>query len=230
MDWPAPSDRRAVRPPDDRLFARACGADLIWLSEVEEDEGGSSVVKPRFWPRCSAPATCAGGSVSPPPHTTPFSAASGVIGTIAGSYPRAYERLGAGAVAVRSSATAEDLPHASFAGQHETVLERLRRGGVAGGGAALLGLVVEPACTRLPEAAGIAGESARMAVVCSGWSIRTRPGCCSPRTRSPGARTETVVDAVRRFGDVVVDGSVAADHYVAGRRGRAISGRRLPDQ
>ena len=35
---------------------------------------------------------------------------------------RAYERLGAGAVAVRSSATAEDLPQASFAGQHETLL------------------------------------------------------------------------------------------------------------
>ena len=35
---------------------------------------------------------------------------------------RAYERLGAGAVAVRSSATAEDLPHASFAGQHDTLL------------------------------------------------------------------------------------------------------------
>ena len=30
----------------------------------------------------------------------------------------AYERLGSGAVAVRSSATAEDLPQASFAGQH----------------------------------------------------------------------------------------------------------------
>ncbi len=34
----------------------------------------------------------------------------------------AYERLGAGVVAVRSSATAEDLPGHSFAGQHETIL------------------------------------------------------------------------------------------------------------
>ena len=33
-----------------------------------------------------------------------------------------YERLGAGSVAVRSSATAEDLPGAAFAGQQETFL------------------------------------------------------------------------------------------------------------
>ena len=33
-----------------------------------------------------------------------------------------YDQLGAGAVAVRSSATAEDLPGASFAGQHDTYL------------------------------------------------------------------------------------------------------------
>ncbi|WP_035698540.1 PEP/pyruvate-binding domain-containing protein, partial [Glycomyces tenuis] len=34
----------------------------------------------------------------------------------------AYERLGGGPVAVRSSATAEDLPDASFAGQQDTFL------------------------------------------------------------------------------------------------------------
>ena len=35
----------------------------------------------------------------------------------------AYQAMGAGPVAVRSSATAEDLPDAGFAGQYETVLE-----------------------------------------------------------------------------------------------------------
>jgi pyruvate, water dikinase len=35
----------------------------------------------------------------------------------------AYQELGGGIVAVRSSATAEDLPTASFAGQHETYLD-----------------------------------------------------------------------------------------------------------
>src|SRR6266511_3686269 len=42
-----------------------------------------------------------------------------------------YERVGAGvAVAVRSSATAEDLPFASFAGQQDTYLNLVGRGAV----------------------------------------------------------------------------------------------------
>jgi phosphoenolpyruvate synthase/pyruvate phosphate dikinase len=41
---------------------------------------------------------------------------------IASELRRAYHTLGQGPVAVRSSATAEDLPEASFAGQQETLL------------------------------------------------------------------------------------------------------------
>jgi pyruvate,water dikinase len=41
---------------------------------------------------------------------------------IAEAITEAYTKLGGGAVAVRSSATAEDLPDASFAGQQETYL------------------------------------------------------------------------------------------------------------
>ena len=59
------------------------------------------------------------------------SAGEDVRGWIAGAYlpdalveelGEAYHRLGAGAVAVRSSATAEDLPDASFAGMQDTYL------------------------------------------------------------------------------------------------------------
>src|SRR5205085_3468976 len=42
---------------------------------------------------------------------------------IAVAVREAYRALGAGRVAVRSSATAEDLPDASFAGQQDTILE-----------------------------------------------------------------------------------------------------------
>src|SRR5206468_3456698 len=42
-----------------------------------------------------------------------------------------YERMGSGvAVAVRSSATAEDLPYASFAGQQDTYLNVVGRNAV----------------------------------------------------------------------------------------------------
>ena len=46
-----------------------------------------------------------------------------MLGTIEGAVRDAYRGLGAPGVAVRSSATAEDLADASFAGQHETYLD-----------------------------------------------------------------------------------------------------------
>src|SRR5256714_3470319 len=45
--------------------------------------------------------------------------------TIAAAAGQAYAALGGGPVAVRSSATAEDLPGASFAGQQDTYLDVL---------------------------------------------------------------------------------------------------------
>src|SRR5256714_3493752 len=58
-------------------------------------------------------------------------AASPVPAGIADAVREAYRALGSPAVAVRSSATAEDLPDASFAGQQDTIL------GVAGEDAVL---------------------------------------------------------------------------------------------
>src|SRR5216683_5071424 len=49
-------------------------------------------------------------------------AASPVPAGIADAVREAYRALGGGDVAVRSSATAEDLPDASFAGQQDTIL------------------------------------------------------------------------------------------------------------
>jgi pyruvate,water dikinase len=66
---------------------------------------------------------------------------------------QAYERLGAGAVAVRSSATTEDLAHASFAGQYETVLNVSGAEGADPSCAAVLGLARERAGPGLPRCA-----------------------------------------------------------------------------
>src|SRR5205814_3439811 len=49
--------------------------------------------------------------------------AAPVPDAIAGAARKAYAELGSGRVAVRSSATAEDLPGASFAGQQDTYLD-----------------------------------------------------------------------------------------------------------
>ena len=79
-----------------------------------------------------------------------------------------YERLGRGAVAVRSSATAEDLPGAAFAGQQETflnvrgedeVLDAVRRAGHRSG---------RPAPSRTARSGGSPTTTCR-----SPWSSRS---------------------------------------------------------
>ncbi|MEV1288524.1 PEP/pyruvate-binding domain-containing protein [Micromonospora sp. NPDC049679] len=126
----------------------------------------------------------------------------------------AYERLGGGLVAVRSSATAEDLPHASFAGQQDTflnvtgteqLLDAIRR--------CWDSLHTERAIA-YREANNIAHETVRMAVVVQRMIDPTVAGVMFTANAVTGCRTEMVVDAAPGLGTAVVDGTVVADHYV----------------
>lgn len=129
---------------------------------------------------------------------------------------RAYAQLGGGDVAVRSSASAEDLPQASFAGQHETVL------GVRGVDALLDAIgrcwasLSSPRAVSYRAAAGLDGESPWMGVVVQRMVDPQAAGVLFTANPITGTRREMVVDAVAGLGDVVVDGSTAADHYVIG--------------
>ncbi|MFJ5228188.1 PEP/pyruvate-binding domain-containing protein [Streptomyces sp. NPDC088400] len=126
----------------------------------------------------------------------------------------AYWRLGGGPVAVRSSATAEDLPDASFAGQQDTFLA------VEGDDELLTAI---RACwdslhtdrTRAyREAAGIAHDTVRMAVVVQRMVDAEVAGVLFTANPLTGSRSESVVDAAPGLGTAVVDGAVEADHYV----------------
>lgn len=136
-----------------------------------------------------------------------------------GEVPRAevlaaYERLGGGPVAVRSSATAEDLPDASFAGQHDTF--------PAVEGAEELLAAIRACWDSLDserarayrEAVGIAHDTVRMAVVVQRMVGAEVAGVLFTANPLTGSRSESVVDAAAGLGTVVVDGAVAADHYV----------------
>lgn len=130
----------------------------------------------------------------------------------------AYERLGAGAVAVRSSATAEDLPHASFAGQHETILN------VCGADALIEAVqrcrdsLGSERAIAYREANDLGDVPVRMGVVVQRMVDPAAAGVLFTANPITGTRSEMVVDAVAGLGDVVVDGSVAADHYVLNGR------------
>ncbi|MBE1490387.1 PEP/pyruvate-binding domain-containing protein [Plantactinospora soyae] len=126
----------------------------------------------------------------------------------------AYQRLGGGPVAVRSSATAEDLPYASFAGQQDTLLgvdgpeelvDAVRR--------CWNSLHTERAVA-YREANDIDHATVRMAVVVQRMVDPVVAGVMFTANPITGCRTEMVVDAAPGLGSAVVDGTVVADHYV----------------
>jgi pyruvate,water dikinase len=136
---------------------------------------------------------------------------------------RAYQRLGAGAVAVRSSATAEDMPHASFAGQHETVLSVRGADALIDAVRRCWDSVVSPRAVAYREATGAAVGPARMGVVVQRMVDPAAAGVLFTANPITGCRTEMIVDAVAGLGDVVVDGSVTAEHYVLAEHGPAVA-------
>ncbi|WP_433268663.1 PEP/pyruvate-binding domain-containing protein [Micromonospora vinacea] len=126
----------------------------------------------------------------------------------------AYQRLGAGPVAVRSSATAEDLPDASFAGQQDTVLN-------VSGTAELVAAIEKcwaslhgDRATAYRDARGIDHQTVRMAVVVQRMVTPTVAGVLFTANPLTGRRDEMAVDAAAGLGTTVVDGATAVDHYV----------------
>jgi pyruvate,water dikinase len=138
---------------------------------------------------------------------------------IASAIREAYTRLGgpAQAVAVRSSATAEDLPGLSFAGQQETFLD-------VRGETAVLD-AVRQAWASLWSARAI-GYRARMrveqqqvamAVVVQVMVPAESAGVLFTANPATGDRNELVINAAFGLGDALVSGTVTPDTYLVDR-------------
>ena len=147
----------------------------------------------------------------------------------------AYAAMGPrAAVAVRSSATAEDLPFASFAGQLDTFLN------IAGADAVVesvrrcwASLWTERA-VHYRSVYGISHRDAGLAVVVQNLVPAATAGVLFTANPVTGTRTETVIDASAGPGQAVVSGSVNPDHFVTdtatgrillGSPGRTAAGR-----
>ena len=136
-----------------------------------------------------------------------------------------------GPVAVRSSATAEDLPFASFAGQQDTYLN------VVGADAVLD--AVRRCWASLWTDRAVAYRAAQRHRPRAGAARRGRPGD-GPRRRSAGVmftanpvtgrRREAVIDASPGLGEAVVSGAVNPDHFVVDTATGRILERRLGDK
>ncbi len=143
-------------------------------------------------------------------------ASAGVPGTVHADVMSAYERLGAGRVAVRSSATAEDLPGAAFAGQQDTFL------GIEGADS-LIDAVRRCWASLWTERAvsyrarlGIDDATVAIAVVVQRMAPSDLAGVMFTADPVTGARDRVVIDSSPGLGESVVAGLVTPDHAVLG--------------
>jgi rifampicin phosphotransferase len=132
-------------------------------------------------------------------------------------------------VAVRSSATAEDLAHASFAGQQDTYLNVV-------GAVALIDAVRRCWASLWTDRAvsyrnsnGIDHRSVALAVVVQHMIDAAAAGVMFTANPITGSRNETVIDAAPGLGEAVVSGAVNPDHFVVNSIDRRIVARRLGD-
>ena len=131
----------------------------------------------------------------------------------------AYAELGqdAPAVAVRSSATAEDLPGMSFAGQQDTYLN-------VRGEEALLDAVRRcwaslwtPRAISYRHQMGVPHDEVAMAVVVQIMVASDVSGILFTANPATGERTEMIVNSSFGLGEAVVGGEVTPDSYVVDR-------------
>jgi pyruvate,water dikinase len=149
---------------------------------------------------------------------------------VADAITAAYRNIGSPTVAVRSSATAEDLDDASMAGQYETYLDLQ-------GDQAVLDAVVkcwgsiesERVCAYLKEH-DIPHEHVAMAVVVQELVPAEKAGVLFTANPRTGSKHELLVEANWGLGETVVSGMVQPDMLVLDRATGAVESQVISDK
>ncbi len=137
--------------------------------------------------------------------------------TIAEAIVTAYQALGDGepvAVAVRSSATTEDLPGASFAGQHETYLNVIGTDAVFDAVQKCWASLWTARAVRYRHHLEIDQRSVRLAVVVQRMVEASVAGVLFTANPLTGKRRQAVIEANPGLGEAVVSGATNPDHFV----------------
>jgi rifampicin phosphotransferase len=159
--------------------------------------------------------------------------AAAVPPAVAEAIARAYEDLGNGAsvpVAVRSSATAEDLPHASFAGQQDTYLNVVGREAALEAVRRCWASLWTDRAVSYRAANGIDPRGVRLAVAVQRMVEASVAGVLFTANPLTGRRRQAVIDASPGLGEAVVSGAVNPDHFVVNTSTGEILERRLGDK
>lgn len=150
--------------------------------------------------------------------------------SIAAAVTGAYQGLSGGQalpVAVRSSATAEDLPGASFAGQHETALQVVGVEALLAAAQRCWASLWSERAVRYRAHLGIDPRTVRLAVVVQPMVDAEVAGVLFTANPLSGKRREVMLDASPGLGEAVVSGATTPDHFVVDTPTGAIRERRI---
>ena len=134
--------------------------------------------------------------------------------TLSSAIAQAYVEMGAGTVAVRSSATTEDLPGASFAGQQESYLN------IEGTAEVLMAVkrcwssLWTPRAMAYRAQQGVEAGSASMAVIVQRMVPADVSGILFTVNPVTGMRDEMLIEASWGLGEAIVGGRVNPDTIV----------------
>lgn len=167
-------------------------------------------VPPGFVVTTSAYRQCAGGAITD---------------AIGEEIIRAYQQLGSGAVAVRSSATAEDLPDHSFAGQQDTFLNVVGDGALRQAVQACWSSLFNDRAVTYRREMRITEATVTMAVVIQRMIPADSAGVLFTANPLTGDRNQIIVNASLGLGESVVSGSVSPDEYIVERETLAVAAR-----
>ncbi|QFY07342.1 pyruvate, phosphate dikinase [Nonomuraea phyllanthi] len=149
-----------------------------------------------------------------PERTAELFARHEMPGAVAEEILRAYRALGEEvAVAVRSSATAEDLPEMSFAGQQDTYLN-VRGDGLLDAVRRCWASLWNARAIAYRERNGVPHDGVALAVVVQELVDADAAGVMFTADPVTGARDQTVVNAAWGLGEAVVGGQVTPDTVV----------------
>ncbi|MFN8467336.1 MAG: PEP/pyruvate-binding domain-containing protein [Caldilineaceae bacterium] len=133
-----------------------------------------------------------------------------------------YRRIGEPPVAVRSSATAEDLPDMSFAGQQDTYLNVQGLDALCDAVVACWGSLWTARAIGYRERNQVDQTDVALAVVVQRMVDAAAAGVLFTANPLIGRRTETAIDATMGLGEALVSGQVEPDHYVVDEPTRTI--------
>ncbi len=146
---------------------------------------------------------------------------------------QAYQALGGGEfvpVAVRSSATAEDLPFASFAGQQDTYLNIIGVKSLLDAARRCWASLWTDRAVSYRASNGIDHRSVRLAIAVQRMVEAVVAGVLFTANPVTGHRRQAVIDASSGLGEAVVSGAVNPDHFVVNTATGEILERRLGEK